>query len=82
MFNSDTLFSNYLNQRALIWQSSESQDQFSYEEIIKGSKTVKSALQEFFKNDQNNIGVLLNRCEIIPVIIGYKKSYSGLYQKQ
>lgn len=72
MFNSKELFSKFSNQRAIIFQSSSGKiEQFRYDELIEVSKIVKSALQEFIKNDQNNIGVLFDHsAEIVPVILG------------
>lgn len=71
MFNSENLFGKYSNQLAVIWQSLTDHQQLTYDEIIKASKIVKTELQEYIKNDQHNIGVLLHHSvEIVPVILG------------
>ncbi|XP_037031308.1 beta-alanine-activating enzyme isoform X2 [Bradysia coprophila] len=72
MFSSEKLFGKYGKGRAIIWQSSnQDQEQFSYDELIKASKIVETTIRECTRNGQNNIGVLLNHsAEIVPVIIG------------
>lgn len=70
MFNSEKLFSKFSNHRALIWQS-YTKNQLNYSEILTASKIVRTELQEYIKNGQNNIGVLLHHsAEIVPVILG------------
>lgn len=74
MFNSEKLFSKFLNRSAIVWQRgfSESPIQFSYADIIEASKIVEGALQEYINGQDNNIGVLLDHsAQIVPVILGY-----------
>lgn len=75
MFDSEKLFSKFANQRAVIWRrSSEIEEQFNFDDIIKASKAVKGDVQEFMKNGHSNIAVLLDHSAVIvPVILGYKE---------